>query len=342
MCGRTKFSALLIRELIWRDFHKLGTIAWGNDLFKIKGPCGWGNGLTWVRNDDLLQRWINGATGYPFVDAHMRELKATGYTLHLGREVVAWFMTSDLRLDWRLGAEWFESVLVDYDCALNWGNWVYFVLQQAASRQVCRPLIVCHVAGKLRVRPQKRSTDCRTCAHDRPLEVLRVNPWVHMKARVSTSRAVGAHQGPFLGAGGGRQSMICYSEPVHHLAYDNHYHDRSPPSYPTLCWDVAFWWRRDVCVDLPQSTQRVKGVESAAHCGWVMDCVRDGGSAVLETKTGSSRASTKHSNWRRQYLATAGGTDSLGLWCQVWGCCQRYGAHTKRLAPCGDFCGVVS
>ena len=116
----------------------------------------------------------------------MRELKVTGYTLHLGREVVAWFMTSDLRLDWRLRAEWFESVLVDYGCALNGGNWVYFVLQQVASRQVCRPLVVCHVAGKLRVRPQKRSTDCRTCAHDRALEVLRVNqqsPGVHPTTR---------------------------------------------------------------------------------------------------------------------------------------------------------------
>jgi hypothetical protein len=59
--------------------------------------------------------------------------------LHLNRETVGWFFVRDLQLDWRLAAEWFESRLIDYDCVLNWGNWVYFVLTQLPAREDDRP-----------------------------------------------------------------------------------------------------------------------------------------------------------------------------------------------------------
>ena len=64
-----------------------------------------------------------GQTGVPFVDANMRELLATGWMSNRGRQNVASFL--DLHLDWRLGAEWFESLLLDHDVCSNYGNWNY-------------------------------------------------------------------------------------------------------------------------------------------------------------------------------------------------------------------------
>ena len=59
----------------------------------------------------LVARWIEGETGFPFIDCFMRELKATGDCNHMGRETAGWFLIADLGLDWRMAAEWFESVL---------------------------------------------------------------------------------------------------------------------------------------------------------------------------------------------------------------------------------------
>lgn len=60
-----------------------------------------------------------GCTGVPFVDANMRELAATGFMSNRGRQNVASFLTKDLGLDWRMGAEWFESLLVSSSCLLS-------------------------------------------------------------------------------------------------------------------------------------------------------------------------------------------------------------------------------
>lgn len=72
-----------------------------------------------------FSRWTAGQTGFPFNDCFMRELSSTGYTTHCGRECVAWFLVRDLGLDWRMGGEWFEHTLIDYEPAANWGNWAY-------------------------------------------------------------------------------------------------------------------------------------------------------------------------------------------------------------------------
>ena len=71
-------------------------------------------------------------TGVPFVDANMRELKHTGWMSNRGRQNVASFLVKDIGLDWRLGAEWFESQLLDHDVCSNYGNWNY-----AAGEHVC-------------------------------------------------------------------------------------------------------------------------------------------------------------------------------------------------------------
>lgn len=74
---------------------------------------------------EMLERCLNGTTGMGLIDASQRELFHTGYTSNRARQNVASFMTKHLHLDWRLGAEWYESMLLDYDVSNNWGNWQY-------------------------------------------------------------------------------------------------------------------------------------------------------------------------------------------------------------------------
>ena len=71
----------------------------------------------------MLQRWKEGTTGVPLVDANMRELAATGFMSNRGQQNVASYLALDLQLDWRDGADHFESLLLDYDVCSNWGNW---------------------------------------------------------------------------------------------------------------------------------------------------------------------------------------------------------------------------
>ena len=68
--------------------------------------------------------WCTGSTGYPLVDANMRELKRTGWMSNRGRQNVASFLIWDLKVDWRRGARWFETHLIDYDVTSNWCNWI--------------------------------------------------------------------------------------------------------------------------------------------------------------------------------------------------------------------------
>ncbi|WVW85707.1 hypothetical protein I302_107745 [Kwoniella bestiolae CBS 10118] len=75
--------------------------------------------------NDNARRWCEGRTGVPFIDANMRELVQTGWMSNRGRQNVASFLTKDLYCDWRIGAEFFEMNLVDYDTCSNWGNWQY-------------------------------------------------------------------------------------------------------------------------------------------------------------------------------------------------------------------------
>ena len=110
-------------ELIWRDFFTYVTWAAGDRLFHPGGIID--NDIDWKYHDESFERWANGTTGIPFVDANMRELNQTGYMSNRGRQNVASMLSQSLKLDWRMGAAYFESRLVDYDVASNWGNWAY-------------------------------------------------------------------------------------------------------------------------------------------------------------------------------------------------------------------------
>ncbi|BAZ45537.1 cryptochrome, DASH family protein [Chondrocystis sp. NIES-4102] len=113
----------LIFELIWRDFFRFIVAKHGNEVFKITGLRG--VEIPWKEDWKRFDLWREGKTGYPLVDANMREIAATGFMSNRGRQNVASFLTKNLGINWQMGAEWFESLLIDYDVCSNWGNWNY-------------------------------------------------------------------------------------------------------------------------------------------------------------------------------------------------------------------------
>ncbi|MEM1366436.1 MAG: DASH family cryptochrome [Cyanobacteria bacterium P01_H01_bin.15] len=113
----------LVFELLWRDFFRFMALKHGNVLFKPVGIQG--VSIPWKEDWERFDCWQQGKTGYPLVDANMRELLATGFMSNRGRQNVASFLTKNLGIDWRIGAEWFESQLIDYDVCSNYGNWNY-------------------------------------------------------------------------------------------------------------------------------------------------------------------------------------------------------------------------
>jgi deoxyribodipyrimidine photo-lyase len=114
----------LFFELLWRDFFRLMGKKYGNKIFQKGGAQG--KELRHLKNNqEMFQLWAEGKTGVPFIDANMRELAATGWMSNRGRQNVASFLVRDLKVNWQMGAEFFESLLLDYDPCSNWGNWNY-------------------------------------------------------------------------------------------------------------------------------------------------------------------------------------------------------------------------
>ena len=110
-------------ELMWRDYFKYISLEHGNDLFKQTGIKK--RQYHWRHDTSIFLKWVNGQTGDSFVDANMIELQQTGFMSNRGRQNVASYLTKDLQIDWRWGAAYFESILIDYDVHSNWGNWQY-------------------------------------------------------------------------------------------------------------------------------------------------------------------------------------------------------------------------
>ena len=113
----------LVLELIWRDYFRFISKKHGSKIFQLQGIKE--NVDNWRKDKKLFAKWTEGKTGIPFVDANMRELNATGFMSNRGRQNVASFLVNDLGIDWRWGAMYFESQLIDYDVCSNWGNWIY-------------------------------------------------------------------------------------------------------------------------------------------------------------------------------------------------------------------------
>ncbi len=113
----------LLFELLWRDYFRLVCVKGGDRVFYPSGLRRLA--IPWLQDWPRFEQWQQGKTGFPLVDANMRELAATGFMSNRGRQNVASFLTKNLGIDWRMGAEWFESRLIDYDVCSNWGNWNY-------------------------------------------------------------------------------------------------------------------------------------------------------------------------------------------------------------------------
>ncbi|KAJ6697632.1 CRYPTOCHROME DASH [Salix purpurea] len=110
-------------ELIWRDYFRFISVKYGNSIFHLGGPRNVER--RWNQDQRLFDSWRNGCTGYPLIDANMKELSATGFMSNRGRQIVCSFLVRDMGIDWRMGAEWFETFLLDYDPCSNYGNWTY-------------------------------------------------------------------------------------------------------------------------------------------------------------------------------------------------------------------------
>jgi deoxyribodipyrimidine photo-lyase len=130
--GENKGTAAVRFELLWRDYMRLCHRKFGDRLFRMSGFRGaiaaHGDEYQWkdpAQHKEILVRFLEGRTGTGLIDASMRELFLTGYTSNRARQNVASFLAKHLGIDWRVGAEWYESMLVDYDVSSNWGNWAY-------------------------------------------------------------------------------------------------------------------------------------------------------------------------------------------------------------------------
>lgn len=121
---KNKSTYWLYFELLWRDFFRLMGKKHKNNIFK-KGGTSQNMDINWRDDRRLFAIWSEGKTGVPFIDANMKELNLTGFMSNRGRQNVASFLVKDLRVNWQIGAEYFESLLIDYDVCSNYGNWNY-------------------------------------------------------------------------------------------------------------------------------------------------------------------------------------------------------------------------
>lgn len=128
-------------ELLWRDYFFFAAEKFGDLLFHLGGfelatdpvqaqkklEPGWWK--IWDRSTSTpaheMNRLLEGRTGIPFIDANMRELRESGFISNRGRQNIASYVAHDLGYDWRIGAEFFQSYLIDYDPTSNYGNWAY-------------------------------------------------------------------------------------------------------------------------------------------------------------------------------------------------------------------------
>ena len=143
--GENKGTAAVRFELLWRDYMRLCTRKFGSKLFFLGGykddkdakfkiistpftASTEKKNTKGVNDRDtqvVVERFLRGHTGTGLIDASQKELFLTGWTSNRARQNVASYLTKHLGIDWRVGAEWYETNLIDYDVSSNWGNWQY-------------------------------------------------------------------------------------------------------------------------------------------------------------------------------------------------------------------------
>ncbi|OJJ17129.1 deoxyribodipyrimidine photolyase [marine bacterium AO1-C] len=116
-----KYSETWLNELIWRDFYMMILVNFPHVASKSFKPAY--DKIQWRNNEEEFKHWCNGTTGYPIVDAGMRELNTTGFMHNRVRMIVASFLTKHLLIDWRWGEAYFAEKLLDFDLSANNGGW---------------------------------------------------------------------------------------------------------------------------------------------------------------------------------------------------------------------------
>ncbi|WP_276964713.1 DASH family cryptochrome [Chryseobacterium sp.] len=121
--GANDSTYWLVFELLWRDFFRYISLQYKDLIFQKNGI----NHQSYFaeKNKILIQKWKDGETDSDFVNANMLELKNTGWMSNRGRQNAASYFCKILKQDWRIGAAYFEEMLIDYDVHSNYGNWMY-------------------------------------------------------------------------------------------------------------------------------------------------------------------------------------------------------------------------
>jgi deoxyribodipyrimidine photo-lyase len=112
---------IFVKELAWREFY-FAVLHHFPNVLEEEFNADW-RGLPWDEPGESFEAWKNGQTGFPIIDAGMRELRQTGFMHNRVRMITAMFLTKDLHIDWRLGESWFMQQLVDGEIASNNGGW---------------------------------------------------------------------------------------------------------------------------------------------------------------------------------------------------------------------------
>lgn len=113
----------LLFEMLWREYFHWHLLKHQSEVFHFSGTQHCAPNTTF--HPGRFAKWCAGETPYPIVNACMKQLNATGYMSNRGRQLVASCLVNEMNIDWRFGAAYFEQQLVDYDVAINWGNWQY-------------------------------------------------------------------------------------------------------------------------------------------------------------------------------------------------------------------------
>lgn len=109
-------------ELLYRDYYRLMGKKYGDRIFEEGGISGTET-KNLSENKELFESWIEGQTESALVNACMQQLKHTGYLSQKGRHIVSSYLINDLKISWRMGAAYFQHILIDYDICSNWVNW---------------------------------------------------------------------------------------------------------------------------------------------------------------------------------------------------------------------------
>ena len=122
--GSHNSSSPLVLELLWRDYFRFMFKKHGKQFYSAERFKDIADDIS-PNQEELFDKWKTGNTGIPFVDASMRQLNATGYIPNDKRQAVAVYLAHELKVDWRMGAAYFEEKLIDYSPASNLGNWAF-------------------------------------------------------------------------------------------------------------------------------------------------------------------------------------------------------------------------